>query len=118
MVRPGLDREAFAADLIGRGVQLVVVTDGDAAAHAWTAGGLHATATPPKVTVVDTVGAGDTFQAALIARLLRGSAGPKAAIASLDRLELQAILSYAARASALTCSRRGADLPRAAELSD
>jgi fructokinase len=118
MVRPGLDREAFAADLIGRGVQLVVVTDGDAAAHAWTASGLHATATPPKVTVVDTVGAGDTFQAALIARLLRGSAGPKAAIASLDRVELQAILSYAARASALTCSRRGADLPRAAELSD
>ncbi|HPG21197.1 MAG TPA: carbohydrate kinase [Amaricoccus sp.] len=118
LIRPGLGREAFAADLLGRGVQLVVVTDGDAPAHAWTASGLHGSATPPKVVVIDTVGAGDTFQAALLARLLRGPDGPKAAIAALDRVELEAILSYAARASALTCSRRGADLPRAAELSD
>jgi len=72
----------------------------------------------PKVTVVVTVGAGDKFQAALLARLLRGPDGPKAAIAALDRVELDAMLSYAARAAALTCSRRGADLPRAAELSD
>ncbi len=118
LVHPGRASESFAADLFGRGVQLVVMTDGDAPAHAWTAGGLHATASPPKVTVVDTVGAGDTFQAALLARLLRGPGGPKAAIAALDRVELEAMLSYAARASALTCSRRGADLPRAAELSD
>jgi fructokinase len=118
MLRPGTGPEALAADLIGEGVGLVVVTDGGDAALGWTAGGLHARATPPKVKVIDTVGAGDTFQAALIARLLRHPDGPKAAVAALDAGELAAILGYAARAAAITCSRRGADLPRAAELTD
>ena len=63
------------------------------------------------------MGAGDTFQAALLARLLRGG-DPKAALAAIDEERLAAILGYAARAAAITCSRRGADLPRAAELTD
>ena len=37
---------------------------------------------------------------------------------ALDRDRLSATLGYAARAAAITCSRRGADLPRAAELTD
>jgi len=64
------------------------------------------------------VGAGDTFQAALIARLLRDPLGPKAGLAGLDAPRLAAVIDYAARAAAITCSRRGADLPRAGELSD
>ena len=95
-----------------------MVTDGGEAAHGWTASGLRATAMPPRVKVIDTVGAGDTFQAALLARLLRDPAGPKAALAGLDAKGLAALLDYAARAAAITCSRRGADLPRAAELTD
>jgi fructokinase len=115
---PGRRAEALAADLIAAGAGLVVVTDGGAAAHGWAAGGLHAAATPPRVKVVDTVGAGDTFQAALLARLMRDPAGPKAALAALDAGGLASLVDYAARAAAITCSRRGADLPRAAELSD
>ena len=118
LLRPGISAEALAADLTAQGVRLVVVTDGGEAAAGWTSGGLHATAKPPKVTVVDTVGAGDTFQAALLARLLRTPGGPQAALAELDGDRLAAILGYAARAAAITCSRRGADLPRAAELTD
>jgi len=116
----GRSPASFAADLLDRGVRLVVVTDGGEAAAAWTASGLEATARPPKVTVVDTVGAGDTFQAALIARLMNGADahahGPSAAIAALDQAGLTALIAYAARAAAITCSRRGADLPRAADL--
>ena len=104
--------------MIGRGVRLVVVTDGGDAALGWTSTGHHATATPPKVKVVDTVGAGDTFQAALIARLLAAPGGPSAALAALDAEGSPARFRYAARAAAITCSRRGADLPRRAELSD
>jgi fructokinase len=118
LLRPGTSAEALAADLTGQGVRLVVVTDGGDAAHGFARGGLHATATPPKVKVVDTVGAGDTFQAALLARLLRDPGGPSAALDGLDAAGLAAILDYAARAAAITCSRRGADLPRAAELTD
>ncbi len=116
MLIPGVTAEAFATDLLGRGVQLVVVTDGGAAALGWTSAGLHAVARPPKVAVVDTVGAGDTFQAALIAQLCRHSEGPKAGVAALDAAGLETMLDYAARAAAITCSRRGADLPRAADL--
>jgi fructokinase len=118
LLRPGTSAEALAADLTDHGARLVVVTDGGEAALGWTATGLHAAAKPPRVTVIDTVGAGDTFQAALIARLLRAPAGPQAALDGLDADGLAAILGYAARAAAITCSRRGADLPRAAELTD
>lgn len=115
---PGREADSFAEDVLRRGVKLVVVTDGGEAAHGWTANGLHASATPPRVTVVDTVGAGDTFQASLIARLHRHPEGPSAALDALDAEALVATLDYAARAAAITCSRRGADLPRASELTD
>lgn len=116
LIHPGRSPEAFAADLIARGVKLVVVTAGGEAALAWSAAGHRATARPPRVAVVDTVGAGDTFQAALIARLCAHDGGPLAGLDALDAGALQATLDYAARAAAITCSRRGADLPRAAEL--
>lgn len=115
---PGRGHACFADDLLGQGVRMVVVTDGGEAAHGWTATGHHASATPPKVAVIDTVGAGDTFQAALIARLLRDARGPRAALEALDQPGLASLLDYAARAAAITCSRRGADLPRADELTD
>ena len=85
-------------------------------AHGWSASGAHAAARPPKVEVIDTVGAGDTFQAALIAQLLADRAGPRAALDGLDDGTLARLLDFAARAAAITCSRRGADLPRMADL--
>ena len=116
LLRPGLSAENFAADLLGQGVKLVVVTDGGEAAHGWAAHGPAGRAAPPRVRVNDTVGAGDTFQAALIAQLVGGPEGPIRAIEALDADRLTRVLDYAARAAAITCSRRGADLPRAAEL--
>ena len=118
LLHPRTGAESFAADLVGKGVSLVVVTDGGDAAEGWIATGHHATAVPPKVTVIDTVGAGDTFQAALIAWLLRAAGGAKAGLAALDTDSLRGLLAHAARAAAITCSRRGADLPRASELPD
>jgi len=118
LIHPGKSPEVFAREALGLGPRLVVVTDGGERALAWTAAGLTGEATPPPVAVIDTVGAGDTFQAALIARLLRHPGGASAGIDALDQPSLDAILAYAARAAALTCSRRGADLPRASELSD
>ncbi len=116
ILHPGTTPEALAADLTAQGASLVVVTDGGAAATGWTSGGLRATAVPPRVDVVDTVGAGDTFQAALLAPLLAAPGGAAAELAALDAEGLARLLAYAARAAAITCSRRGADLPRAAEL--
>ncbi|TPE52250.1 carbohydrate kinase family protein [Amaricoccus solimangrovi] len=116
LLHPGMKPEIFAEARLADGVRLVVVTDGGEAAHGWTRSGLRASATPPRVRVIDTVGAGDTFQAALIARLIQRPEGALAALDGLDTPALAELLDYAARAAAITCSRRGADLPRAADL--
>ncbi|MFQ8430294.1 carbohydrate kinase family protein [Amaricoccus sp. W119] len=116
LLHPGMKAESFAQARLADGIRLVVVTDGGQAAHGWTRSGLAASAEPPKVTVIDTVGAGDTFQAALIARLIQTQEGALGALEGLDGSALAELLDYAARAAAITCSRRGADLPRTADL--
>ncbi|MNC95106.1 ribokinase [compost metagenome] len=66
--------------------------------------------------VVDTVGAGDTFQAALLTWLAERGRLSIEGIGGLSSADLGTALDFAARAAAITCSRRGADLPRRAEL--
>ncbi len=115
LLHPGADAAAVAAGWLAQGVALVVVTRGSAGAQAWTA--RHAVqVAAPVVDAVDTVAAGDTFQAALLAALAGAGALDPAALAALDARQLEAVLAFAARAAAITCSRRGADPPRRAEL--
>jgi fructokinase len=66
--------------------------------------------------LVDTVGAGDTFQAAMLTWLAEAGLLAKEAPGTLDARSLAQMLEFAARAAAITCSRRGADLPRRDEL--
>lgn len=101
---------------LAQGSALVVVTRGAEGAGGWTASGRHAEVPAPAVQVVDTVGAGDTFQAALLAWLQEHHALTPAALAQMDVPTLQALLRFATQAAALTCTRRGADLPRRHEL--
>jgi fructokinase len=115
LVYPGLGMEDFAARALTQGVACVVVTRGSEGAAAWTAGG-EVEIAPLQVDVVDTVGAGDTFQAALLTWLAEHHALSVASLARLSIDALQDALNFAARAAAITCSRRGADLPRRAEL--
>ena len=68
------------------------------------------------VDVVDTVGAGDTFQAALIAGLAELGVRRRRDLDAMTPDDLGALAGFAVAASALTCGRRGADLPRRAEL--
>jgi fructokinase len=116
LLHPGRRPEDHAADLIAQGVRLVVVTGGGDAVRGWAAGGTEAEAAPPEVAVIDTVGAGDTFMAAMLHWLVMAGTGPQAAAGGLDSSGLKDMLSFAARAAAITCTRRGADLPRLAEL--
>ena len=71
---------------------------------------------PARVEVIDTVGAGDTFQAALLTWLAETGRLSAQAIATIDTAALADALGFAGRAAAITCGRRGADLPRRAEL--
>ena len=115
LLYPGIEPATLAAQWLAAGVALVVVTRGNEGAWAWTASHHVATA-PVPVDVVDTVGAGDTFQAALLTALAERALLTPSSLHTLSIADLQAALQFAARAAAITCSRRGADLPRRAEL--
>jgi fructokinase len=112
---PGTDMATLAKHWLAAGVSLVVVTLGSEGAQAW-ARGAHVKSAPHRVTVVDTVGAGDTFQAALLTWLAEHDRLAPQALADWTEPELAALLDFAGRAAAITCSRRGADLPRRSEL--
>ena len=115
LLRPGIGREAFAADAVAHGVRLVVVTRGSEGAQGWTAT-QSAVVPAGAVPVVDTVGAGDSFQAALLTWLAEQGARSREALVGLEALRLRAAMEFAVRAASITCSRRGADLPRRAEI--
>jgi fructokinase len=112
---PGQAIDALAAAWLAAGVRLVVVTRGGEGAVAWSAAGRSSTP-PVPVTVVDTVGAGDTFQAALLTWLSEQGLATPAALATIGTDAMTRATAFAAAAAAITCSRRGADLPRRSEL--
>ena len=66
--------------------------------------------------VVDTIGAGDTVHAALLAWLHRHDVRSRAELAKLDDAGWTDALGFAARAAAVTVGRVGAEPPFAAEL--
>jgi fructokinase len=116
LVYPGLTPQAFITKALQAGVALVVVTCGGAGVIAATATMTPLALPAVKVEVADTVGAGDTFQAALLSYLSRNKLLTRAALEDLDARALQAALVFASRAAAITCTRRGADLPRLEEV--
>lgn len=115
LLYPGRTAEQFAAEALQAGTLLVVVTRGGDGALAYTRRDAVVVA-PEPVDVVDTVGAGDTFQAALLTWLAEHGLMAPEAIGRLQRQDVAQALRFAARAAAITCSRRGADLPRRHEL--
>ena len=115
LLYPDLAPKAAAAQWLARGVRCVVVTRGAQGALAFC-GNARAAATHVKVQVIDTVGAGDTFQAALLTWLAEHERLSIGGVGTLDATALGAMLGFATRAAAITCSRRGADLPRRTEL--
>lgn len=112
--------EAAAARLLAGGARLVVVTLGARGAMAVDGRGEVRVPAPP-VEVVDTIGAGDAFGAALLRWLLGSPAGGRrpwrAGQLGCGEAELRSALTFAVAVASLTCARDGADPPRLAELS-
>ena len=104
-----------AAHWLEFGVKLVIMTDGPRGATAWHRSG-RVTVPAAPAEVLDTVGAGDSFQAALLARLAQSGSLSLAALSALDRTAISDAMHYASCAASLTCERRGADLPRLTDM--
>ncbi|WP_240796560.1 carbohydrate kinase [Streptomyces sp. RFCAC02] len=106
---PGLAPADAARELLAEGPRLVAVTLGAEGAIGVTAAD-EVRVAAPRVRVVDTVGAGDTFQAALLDAVAEQGGPPRGPEA------LTAVLTRCARAAAITCTRPGADPPTRAAL--
>ena len=116
LLYPGQDPEQIARSWLEQRCQLVFLTRGaDGASVFSRAHGQHAIAATP-VRVADTVGAGDTFQAAVIAWLTEHNLDSVAGLQQLSQTQLHDLLDFASRAAALTCSKTGPDLPYRADL--
>ena len=109
---PGRSVEAVLADGSLAGASMAVVTRGEHGAVANTAGGVETAVPGRPVAVVDTVGAGDTFQAALLAGLKERGCLSRQALEAADGAFVDDLVTFAVQAAAITCSRRGAELPR------
>lgn len=107
---PELSFEEKAQEWLGLGISLVVLTKGGDGAQLWSQSSTAEVATP-KIVVADTVGAGDTFQTALIDQLLNMREASSDWSKQLTAEKLEVIGQFAAAAAAITCSRQGADLP-------
>ena len=109
------DLKASARQLLDAGSKVVCVTEGaDGVTGHMTRGGVRVVAT--QVEVVDTVGAGDTFNAGVLAALHEAGALTKDRIGSLDDVVLRDALTLGVRAAAVTVSRAGANPPTRLEL--
>lgn len=113
LLKPQRGPETVAQDwLVRHNLELVVLTLGARGAKAWTRSGLaSAHAEPLSGPMVDTVGAGDTFQAALLAHRVDR---PPAALSSEE--ELKELLRFACMAAGLNCQRAGCQPPKRDEV--
>jgi len=110
---PDCDYAVAADDLLTQGVNLVVVTlgaDGAFGAHR----DLRLRVAAPPVNVVDTIGAGDAFGAAILAWLHDHHLLGPSLVLSED--QLRSALDYACLVASLTVARAGADPPWKREL--
>jgi fructokinase len=106
-----VDVDAIAASWLAHPCALLIVTRGAAGARYYTrqAGTIGIGAIP--VTVADTVGAGDSFQAATLAWLYENGHASPAALAGLSAQHIAALGQFAAQAAAATCRHRGPEFP-------
>ena len=115
---PRLGLVTVARRLLSLGPAAVVVTRGAEGAM-WVGPDDVVEIAPREVEVADTIGAGDTFGAALVDALWeagRLGADRREELRALRPAEIEALLTHAAHAAAVTVSRPGADPPYRHEL--
>ncbi|MDH6262010.1 carbohydrate kinase [Bradyrhizobium sp. BR13661] len=106
-----------ASALLAQGASLVVITRGNNGAVAWHASAGEIEVEAPNIEVADTIGAGDSFQAAMLFALHKQGRLARSQLKDISTDELRRALSFAANCAGLTCTRPGADPPWSHEIS-
>lgn len=104
------------AGILNRGPSVAILTRGSRGADAFLAGGRQVSVPAAQVCPVDTVGAGDTFNAGFLARAQQLGILTPDRLAGIDEADLRDCLKYAAAAAAVAVSRAGANPPWLHEL--
>lgn len=117
LLYPEQDPQRVIESWLEHRCQLVFLTRGGEGASVFSRA--HGSWSVPacSVKIADTVGAGDTFQAALITWLTEHRLDSVEGVQQLSREQIDAMLGFAVRAAALTCSKTGPDLPYRHQLS-
>ncbi|MBW7969800.1 carbohydrate kinase [Bradyrhizobium sp. BR 10289] len=105
-----------ASALLAQGTSIVVITRGNNGAIAWHAGAGQIEVQAPSIAVADTIGAGDSFQAALLFALHKLGRLARDRLKDIGTDELRRALTFAANCAGLTCTRPGADPPWSHEI--
>ncbi|MCX7028343.1 MAG: carbohydrate kinase [Spirochaetes bacterium] len=109
------DLWGVVSHILGLGVELVFLTKGERGSLAATK--RYKVEVPAvQAEVVDTIGAGDTFHAAVLAALDINGVSSRVELAALGKTELEGLLYFASAAAAMDCAREGAEPPSLAEL--
>jgi len=120
VLTPNLSLDEAAASFLKpegqAGPRAVVVTRGGAGASVYRHGNAPIHLSAPTITVVDTIGAGDTFAAGLSTSLLEQGVEHAPQLSDLPDAGWRRTLRFAVAAAALNCTRAGANPPSRAEL--
>ncbi len=116
IVREPIALKEKVAQIQAMGPKLVILTRGGAGASALTQDGKWIEVASKLVEVVDTVGAGDTFNAGVLSKLSESGHLTKDALQHIRDYDVEQALEYGAQVAAFTVSRSGANPPWAQEL--
>jgi len=112
---PDIDPVVAVRRWAALGPSLAVLTRGGQGCLGVTSSGVEVSLRAPEVKVVDTIGAGDAFQAGLLSALADAGALAPPALARLGETGVRHALRRALDVAGLTCRRAGADPPTRAE---
>ncbi len=106
-----IDVKSKVEQLIKLGAKIIIVTKGAEGVSAFIVNGNEIKVPAESVDIIDTVGAGDTFNAGFLAKLSQLDLLSKEKINNLSSDQITKALDYGVKVASITVSRKGANPP-------
>ena len=105
------DFEKVTAEWLDKGIKMVVLTLGEKGAKVIYDGGKEISVGTEEVKVIDTIAAGDSFNAGLLFHLDKQKILDQEKLASIDTSTLKKALTFAHQVASFTVTQKGANTP-------